>query len=285
MSSAVSTDSSFCPTPSSGGSEAKALHNAAQKALAGEIAARATRLGEAPDAQLVLAADGAIRWTGAAVGKLFAGEDVLHPRVRLIADEHLTGAPRDAAQARLDQWLKSHIEKLLGPLFELSAAADVTGIARGVAFQLVEALGVLDRQKVAEEVKGLQQPERASLRKYGVRFGAYHIYVPALLKPVPRALAAQLWALSHDGHAGQGARRFAASCRQRPHFDSGQSRDRCGPLSHGRISGLRRTRRARRHPGAARRFDTPGACLARRRHRDRNPQLLSPAAVSPSSTA
>jgi len=189
----------FLPDASSGGSEAKALQNVAQKALAGEIGARATRLGEAPDVQFVLAADGAIRWNGAAVGKLVAGEDALHPRVRLIADEHLTGAPRDAVQARLDRWLKSHIEKLLGPLFELSAAADITGIARGVAFQLVEAIGVLDRQKVAEEVKGLQQPERASLRKYGVRFGAYHIYAPALLKPAPRALAVQLWELSHGG--------------------------------------------------------------------------------------
>jgi ATP-dependent RNA helicase SUPV3L1/SUV3 len=189
----------FVADAASGGSEAKALQNAAQKALAGEIDARATRLAEAPDSQFVLAADGAIRWTGAAVGKLVAGEDVLHPRVRLIADEHLTGAPRDAVQARLDQWLKSHIGKLLGPLFELSAAGDVTGIARGVAFQLAEGLGVLDRQKVAEEVKGLQQPERASLRKYGVRFGAYHIYIPALLKPAPRALATQLFALSRDG--------------------------------------------------------------------------------------
>jgi ATP-dependent RNA helicase SUPV3L1/SUV3 len=188
----------FVADASSGGSEAKALHNAAQKALAGEIAARATRLAEAPDGQFVLAADGTIRWTGAAVGKLQAGEDVLHPRVRLIADEQLTGAQRDGVQARLDQWIKTHITKFLGPLFELSAAEDVTGIARGVAFQLVEALGVLDRPKVAEDVKGLQQPERASLRKYGVRFGAYHIYVPALLKPGPRALAAQLFALSHE---------------------------------------------------------------------------------------
>jgi len=194
----------FVADASSGGSEAKALHNAAQKALAGEIGARAMRLAEAPDGQFALASDGTVRWTGAAVGKLIAGEQILKPRVRVIADEHLTGAPRDAVEARLDAFVKSHLEKLLGPLFVLSAAEDVTGIARGVAFQLAEALGVLDRQKVAEDVKGLEQPARASLRKYGVRFGAYHIYIPALLKPGPRALAAQLWALAHDGPQTKG---------------------------------------------------------------------------------
>jgi ATP-dependent RNA helicase SUPV3L1/SUV3 len=194
----------FVPDASSGGSEAKALQNAAQNALAGEIAARAARLAKAPDEQFVLAADGTLRWTGAAVGKLYAGEEALRPRVRLVADEHLTGAPRDAVEARLNTFVKSHIEKLLGPLAELAAAADVTGIARGIAFQLVEALGVLDRQRVAEDVKGLEQPARASLRKYGVRFGAYHIYLPALLKPSPRALATQLWALRHEGPESRG---------------------------------------------------------------------------------
>ena len=194
----------FVADASSGGSEAKALQNAAQKALAGEIAARAARLGEAPDERFVLAVDGTIRWTGAAVGKLIAGEDALRPRVRVIADEHLSGASRETVEARLDKWVKSHIEKLLGPLFALSAASDVSGIARGIAFQLVEALGVLDRARVADEVKGLEQPERASLRKYGVRFGAYHIYLPLLLKPAPRALAAQLWALAHDGRQSKG---------------------------------------------------------------------------------
>ena len=194
----------FVPNSSSGGSEAKALQNAAQKALVGEIAARATRLAEAPDPQFVLAADGTVRWTGAAVGKLIAGEEALRPRVRVIADEHLSGAPREAVEARLETFVKSHITKLLGSLFELSMAADITGIARGVAFQLVEALGVLERTRVADEVKGLQQPERANLRKYGVRFGAYHIYLPLLLKPAPRALAVQLWALSHDGPQSNG---------------------------------------------------------------------------------
>ena len=189
----------FTPDASAAGSEAKALAGAAQKALAGEIDARATRLAQAADDQFVLATDGVIRWLGQPVGKLVAGEEVLKPRVRIIADEQLTGASRDAVQARLDLWLKSHIEKLLGPLFQLAAAEDVTGIARGIAFQLAEALGVLERQKVADEVKGLDQTARASLRKYGVRFGAYHIYLPALLKPAPRVLATQLCALKHDG--------------------------------------------------------------------------------------
>ena len=194
----------FVPEASAGGSEAKTLQNAAQKALVGEIAARATRLAEAPDEQFVLASDGTLRWTGAPVGKLVAGDEVLRPRVRVIADEHLTGAPRDAVEARLDAFAKSHIDKLLGPLAQLAAAADVTGIARGVAYQLVEALGVLDRQRVAEEVKGLDQPARATLRKYGVRFGAYHIYLPNQLKPAPRTLAAQLWALKNEAALTKG---------------------------------------------------------------------------------
>lgn len=188
----------FAPDATAGGSEAKALQGAAQKALAGEIEARATRLSQAANDQIVLASDGAIRWLGDVVGKLVAGDDTLRPRVRIIADEHLTGPSREAVQTRLDLWLKTHIEKLLAPLFALTAAEDITGMARGVAFQLVEALGVLERQRVADEVKGLDQPARATLRKYGVRFGAYHVYLPVLLKPAPRALATQLWALKHE---------------------------------------------------------------------------------------
>ena len=194
----------FAPDASTDASEAKALNAAAQKALAGEIEARATKLSQASNDHIVLATDGALRWTGDMVAKLIPGDDTLRPRLRVVADEHLTGPAREMVQTRLDLWLKTHIEKLLAPLFSLTAADDVTGMARGVAFQLVEALGVLERQKVAEEVKGLDQPARATLRKYGVRFGAYHIYLPALLKPAPRALATQLWALKHESPDAKG---------------------------------------------------------------------------------
>src|SRR5207244_9176604 len=168
----------FAPDAAEAGGDAKALQAAASQVLAREIDARAEKLSAAPDDQFILTSDGTIRWTGDAVAKLVAADDALHPRIRIVSDERLTGAPREAVQTRLDLWLKTHIEKLLGPLFALSKAEDITGIARGIAFQLVEALGVLERAKISAEMKDLDQPSRALLRKYGVRFGAYHIYFP-----------------------------------------------------------------------------------------------------------
>jgi ATP-dependent RNA helicase SUPV3L1/SUV3 len=194
----------FTPESSAAGPEAKALAGAAQKALAGEINARATRLAHAADGHFVFASDATIRWVGQPVARLVASEEALKPRLRILADEQLTGAPRDSVQARLDLWLKSHVERILEPLFRLVAAEDVTGIARGIAYRLIETLGVLERHKAAEDLKSLDQPARATLRKYGVRFGAYHIYLPALLKPAARVLATQLWSLKHADSATQG---------------------------------------------------------------------------------
>ncbi|MDN5000667.1 helicase-related protein [Bradyrhizobium sp. GCM10027634] len=218
----------FAPDAAEAGSDAKALQAAAQAVLAGEINARAEKLGNAPDDQFVLTSEGTIRWTGDAVARLSAAEDALHPRIRIISDERLTGGPREKVQARLDLWLKTHIEKLLGPMFELSKAEDVTGIARGIAYQLVEALGVLERPKIASELKDLDQPSRATLRKYGVRFGAYHIYFPGILKPAARALAALLWALKQDNvdlSALSGAQHLASSGRTSFPVDKSLPRD------------------------------------------------------------
>ena len=218
----------FAPDAAEAGSDAKALQAAAQQVLASEIDTRATKLAAAPDDQFVLASDGTIRWTGDAVAKLVAADDALHPRIRIIADDRLSGAPREAVQTRLDLWLKTHIEKLLGPLFGLSKAEDITGIGRGIAFQLVEALGVLERAKISAEMKDLDQASRATLRKYGVRFGAYHIYFPGLLKPAARALASLLWAEKQDNvdmSALSGAQHLASSGRTSFPVDKALHRD------------------------------------------------------------
>jgi ATP-dependent RNA helicase SUPV3L1/SUV3 len=75
----------------------------------------------------------------------------------------------------------------------------VSGLARGLAYQLTENLGVLRREAAAADIKALDQDARAQLRKYGVRFGAFNIYIPSLLKPAAADLVLLLWAL----HAGR----------------------------------------------------------------------------------
>ena len=189
----------FTADPHAVGEAAKALNAAAQKALASEIEGRAARVHEAVDEGFVLANDGVIRWLGEPIAKIAAGAHVLQPTVRILADDQLTGPALDSVQRRLDLWLAQHVKKLLGPLADLEQGEGLEGIARGIAFQVAESLGVLERAKVAEDVKTLPQEARGALRKFGIRFGAYHLYLPNLVKPAPRALAAQLWALKNGG--------------------------------------------------------------------------------------
>jgi ATP-dependent RNA helicase SUPV3L1/SUV3 len=184
------------------GEEAKTLTAAAQKALASEIEGRAKRVHEAVDESIVLANDGVLRWLGEAIGKIVPGEHILEPRVAVLADEQLTGHLLEMVQRRLDLWLAQHVKKLLGPLADIEKGEGLEGVARGIGFQIAESLGVLERAQVADLVKNLAQDARAALRKLGVRFGAYHLYLPALLKPAPRALAAQLWALKQGSLMG-----------------------------------------------------------------------------------
>ncbi len=189
----------FTLSPEASGPDAKALRAAALKALSPEFETRAARLSEAKDEAIVLASDGAVRWRGEVVGKLVAGDSVLKPRVTALADEHISSPAREKIDKRLNLWIAAKVEKLLGPLFALENPSDLAGVARGIAYQASEALGVLDRARVAQDMKTLDQESRAKLRALGLRFGAYHIYLPALLKPAPRALATQLYALKHGG--------------------------------------------------------------------------------------
>ena len=188
----------FAPDQSAEGSDAKAVLAAAQKALALEYEARAARLHASGNGDFALGSDGTVRWLGDPVAKLSASDSVMRPRVIVLADDHLAGAARDFVVARIERFVNHHIATVLKPLDDLSRAEDLEGLAKGLAFQLVENLGVLFRRDVADDVKALDQDARGSLRRYGIRFGAYHIFMPALLKPAPAELITLLWALKND---------------------------------------------------------------------------------------
>ncbi len=179
--------------------DAKGLRNAASQVVAPEILKRAERLSGAPNEEFVLGTDGYVRWRGEVVANLAEGDTMLAPRLLVLADEALTGPELERVQDRLNLWLRHHINTHLESVMALQEPAELEGTARGISYQLSEHLGLMPRSAISEEVKGLDQDVRAKMRKLGIKFGAYHIYVPASLKPAPRELALILFALKNGG--------------------------------------------------------------------------------------
>ncbi len=178
---------------------AKAVEQAAAKALRSEVERRVARLEESADSAFRLSGDalhpGAdILWQDIVVAKLAKGAALLRPRVVAIASDLLDPRQRDRITARLDIWLKAELERQLAPLCRLMAA-QLTGPARGLAFQLSENMGSLARSSGQVEIDALSKQERKDLRRAGVLIGRESIYVAALLKPQAVAIRGVLWAI------------------------------------------------------------------------------------------
>ena len=135
-------------------------------------------------------------WGKDAVGKLVAGADALKPQVEVFVDDVAGPEVAQKVQRRLQHFIDRKIAALFEPLLNLSRDEELTGLARGFAFQMVEALGVLPRAQVADDVKALDQDARSALRKHGIRFGQFTIFLPLLLKPAPTRLRLVLWSLT-----------------------------------------------------------------------------------------
>jgi len=151
-----------------------------------------------PPAPVSLSDDGTVVWDGAVIAKLQKGHSILSPELVLEADELLDAGVKTDIEQRLKIWLDAHIKAVFAPLMALDSEETGAGLARGLAFQLIEGLGVLPRDgEVAETVRSLDQDARGVLRKLGVRFGEITIYQPALLKPKPAALKLTLSVLYH----------------------------------------------------------------------------------------
>ncbi len=190
--------------------------------------ARAARFHQAVDLAIVLSNDGVIRWLGDPVARLSPGADLLNPSAVILADESLPAQSRETAKARIELWIAATTRRLLGPLFALEAIQEGPELVQNLAHDLARSLGILEREPIRAQVNALAQNDRAELRKQGVRFGAYYLFVPGLIKPAPRNLALQLWGLQARGDVNDLLRSLgpvASSGRTSLPWDSAISKD------------------------------------------------------------
>jgi ATP-dependent RNA helicase SUPV3L1/SUV3 len=134
------------------------------------------------------------------VAVLRKGRDALTPRVELDRAVATLGPDdRRRVQERLEQFVADAIARVAAPLARVAALrGEVSAPARGLVVQLVEGLGVLARDAVAEQLVGVTRADRQALARCGVRLGPLHLFVPALLRPEPTRWRLALWAVASE---------------------------------------------------------------------------------------
>jgi ATP-dependent RNA helicase SUPV3L1/SUV3 len=195
----------FHAAPSGGGPEHKAIMAAARSALRPEIKRRIYTMLDAQDKQFQLADDGEILFQpdasnplpGRMVARVKKGAALLKPAAALEDSDLLEGKDREAVAAKVQEWLDRHIATVLDPLPALADEEGIEGAARGIAFQVHEALGILPRAQLEDLIKDLDEAGRAALRARKVRLGPVLVFLPALNKPAAVRLRALLWNLWH----------------------------------------------------------------------------------------
>ncbi len=196
----------FFPDTGAGGMDLKTIMSASRNALKSEINRRKNLMLNARDTQYSLKDDGRIHFQkdptnptpGLPVAEVRKGESVYRPDIFLPDSDLLEGKDRDAVCGHIKSWLHRHVDTVLEPLKALDNEEEITAPARGICFQVKEALGIVPRHVVEPLIGELDPAGRAALRSRKVRLGPVLVFIPALNKPAGVRLRALLWSLWND---------------------------------------------------------------------------------------
>lgn len=194
----------FAPDPSvsvSAGDAGRSVTAAAVRALAAPIRQRVSRFEGDDDSAFTLATDGIVSWRQEAVGRLHRSPDILSPRVEPLASDLLGGEARERLRRRLALFVAARLRTCLAPLYRAREATAMEAAARGLLWQLAEALGMLPRRSARAQIAALSKSDRQALTAAGIRLGREAVWIPRLLKPEAMALRGLLWWL-HAGGSG-----------------------------------------------------------------------------------
>ena len=169
----------------------KSLKKAARQNVGPEIV---NRIKEIVDTGLIeIKEDFKIYWNNEPIAKLIPGLDYLNPKIDLIIDEMIETDERSKLNIYLTKWINKKIKNELNSLIELKNIREKNSEIRALAYRLYENNGVVKRSDISETLKKLNQDDRKILRRLGVKFGRYHVFLFKLFKPSSVSLRILLW--------------------------------------------------------------------------------------------
>lgn len=172
--------------------EVREVMRTIRPALQHESLVRAARIARDDSATITLNTKGELVWEKAIVGRICKGSALLKPFVELSAGDWLLGDARQMVERRLHAWVIEWLQRVISPLLILSQKT-LSPAGRGVAFQLVESLGCMQREDVKDLVHDLTKDDRIALGAMGVHMGSVLVWIDRLWTPEAMRARALLW--------------------------------------------------------------------------------------------
>ena len=174
----------------------RSLKKAARQNVGPEIIKRINQIIET--GLIDLKDDFKIYWKNNPIAKLVKGSDYLNPQIQLIIDEMIENDEKLRLITFIQKWVNSKIENELRSLIDLKKIKESNPELRALAYQLYENNGVVKRENIKSYINKLDQDERKKIRRIGVKFGRYHIFLFNLFKPSSVRLRIILWKIFHE---------------------------------------------------------------------------------------
>ena len=142
---------------------------------------------------LELKEDLKIYWQDSKIAEIKPGKNYLNPVIKLFIDDTLEDNDFSNLKLTIENWVEKEKQKHLSDLISIEKTSLKNSLARGLAYQLFENNGVLNRETASNMIKNLNKEERYELRKKGIKIGKYHIYQPRMIRPNAVKFKTILW--------------------------------------------------------------------------------------------
>ena len=142
---------------------------------------------------LELKEDLKIYWQDSKIAEIKPGKNYLNPVIKLFIDDTLEDNDFSNLKLTIENWIEKEKQKYLSDLISIEKTSLKNSLARGLAYQLFENNGVLNRETASNMIKNLNKEERYELRKKGIKIGKYHIYQPRMIRPNAVKFKTVLW--------------------------------------------------------------------------------------------
>jgi len=170
----------------------KKIQNTLNSIITNEIKNRIVKIIKAQSSDLSLDNALIINYKNEPIARLIKGKNILKPNIELLIEYGIEENLTKPLKKLIVNWINEKINQDLFSLIKLEKS-DLRKQEKGIAYRIVEELGVIDRKSMNKEIDNLDIESRRRLKKYGIIIGKYSIYINNVLKPQYTSIIPGLW--------------------------------------------------------------------------------------------